>query len=159
MKKLIIYALALMASGFSLQSCRVSDKDLQEDVQNEIRKRTNQVTVTVRNGVATLEGTVNTDAERFTLDSIARSVRNIKSVVNDTKVKQSAPIIKVDSDAEIRATINDKLKEAGINTVLVEVNNGNVTLSGHLKRAYLQKVIQIANEANVKQVTNNIDLN
>lgn len=159
MKKLIIYALAFMASGFSLQSCRVSDKDLQEDVQNEIRKRTNQVTVTVRNGVATLEGTVNTDAERFTLDSIARSVRNIKSVVNDTKVKQSAPIIKVDSDAEIRATINDKLKEAGINTVLVEVNNGNVTLSGHLKRAYLQKVIQIANEANVKQVTNNIDLN
>lgn len=158
MKKVIFYALALMVSGLSLQSCSTSDKDLQTNVQNELRKRTNQVTATVNNGVATLQGTVNTDAERFSVDSIARSVKNIKSVVNNTTVKAAAPVVQIDNDGTIRSSITSALTAAGYNTVLVEVKDGEVTLSGNLKRADLQKVMQIANEANVRKVTNNIDL-
>jgi len=158
MKKVIFYALALMISGLSLQSCKTSDKDLQSNVQNEIRKRTNQVTATVSNGVATLQGTVNSDAERFTVDSIARSVKNVKSVINNTTVKQAAPVMKIDADATIKSSISAALTAGGYNTVLVDVKDGEVTLSGNLKRAELQKVMQIANEANVRKVTNNIDL-
>lgn len=158
MKKVIFYALALMVSGLSLQSCSTSDKDLQANVQSELRKRTNQVTATVNNGVATLQGTVNTDAERFSVDSIARSVKNIKSVINNTTVKAAAPVVQIDNDATIRTSITSALTAAGYNTVLVEVKDGEVTLSGNLKRADLQKVMQIANEANVRKVTNNIDL-
>lgn len=158
MKKVIFYALALMVSGLSLQSCKTSDKDLQANVQTEINKKTNQVTATVSAGVATLVGTVNSDAERFSVDSIARSVKNIKSVVNNTSVKKAAPVIKVDADATIKTTIDAALMAGGYKNVLVEVKDGEVTLTGNAKRADIQKIMQIANEANVKKVNNKIDL-
>lgn len=158
MRKVMFYALAAMIAGLSLQSCKTSDKDLQENVQNAIRAKTNQVTVTVNNGVATLEGTLNTDAERSTVDSIARSIKNIKSVVNNTSIKAAAPVIKIDADQTIKTTITAALTAGGFKNVLVDVKDGEVTLAGNAKRADIQKIMQIANEANVKKVNNKIDL-
>lgn len=158
MKKVMFYALAAMVSGLSLQSCKPSDKDLQASVQNALKAKTELVTATVNNGVVTLEGTLNSEAERFSVDSIARSVKSIKSVINNTTVKAPAPVIKIDADDAIKTTITTALAIGGFKDVKVDVKDGEAILSGNLKRADLQKVMQIANEANVKKVINNINL-
>lgn len=116
------------------------------------------INASVKDGVVTLTGTLNSDAERNAVENTVRSIKNVKSVVNNITVKQPMPEVKVDTDATILSRITSQLNMDPYRDVKVQVINGEVILTGSLKRADLQKVMQIANEANAKKVTNNINL-
>lgn len=152
----------VIITGMGMQSCKPNDAKVQSEVEKVLRTDYNTVSTNYRNGVATLSGTVATQQEKNAAENAARSVKNVKSVVNNITVRQQQPVqtqsVTVNRDETITTNINNRLNEAGFRDVRVSVSNGEVTLAGDLKRADLNKVMQIANESNPRRVINNINL-
>ncbi len=149
-------------TGMGMQSCKPNDAKVQSEVDKVLRADYNTVSTSYRNGVATLTGTVESQQEKTAAENAARSVKNVKSVVNNISVRQQQPVqtqsVTVNRDETITSNINSRLNTEGFKDVKVNVSNGEVTLSGDLKRADLNKVMQIANESNPRRVINNINL-
>lgn len=162
MKKMLFVMACVIITGMGMQSCKPNDAKVQSEVEKVLRTDYNTVSTNYRNGVATLSGTVATQQEKNAAENAARSVKNVKSVVNNITVRQQQPVqtqsVTVNHDETITTNINNRLNEAGFRDVRVSVSNGEVTLAGDLKRADLNKVMQIANESNPRRVINNINL-
>lgn len=151
----------LAVTAFGLQSCGPNNQKLQEDVNKALSGRFANVTATANDGVITLSGTLNTEAERSSAESVARSVNNVKSVINNISVNQPTPnpqVNQVNMDSTMKSAIDSRLSASGFNNVRVDVMDGEVILNGELNRADLQHVMQIANEQNPRRVTNNLTL-
>lgn len=85
----------------------------------------------------------------------------MKTVVNNISVRETSissnqPMM--NQDNTIKTSIESRLMTEGFSDVKVAVDNGEVTLSGDLKRNDLTKVMQIANESNPSKVTNKLTL-
>lgn len=154
MKKIVLSVVSAFLLGFVLYSCSPSDKDIQKKVSAVLSDYTN-VQAEVKDGVITLSGEVVSDAEKNQLQELFHSVKGVKSVINNLSVK---PPVVIDHDAEIGSAINRALQSAGFKTVNVAVDNGEVTLTGDLKKSDLVKVMQIANESKPKKVINQLKL-
>jgi len=133
---LAAFALALGASAAADQ--QVEGKQgakLEQQIQSNLRRdpdlKNNQVSVSVDNAVATLKGTVDTDAEKSKAERLA-FVDGITRVDNRLSVG-SAGAGQAISDTELTAKVKAKLvadsrlRGAGIS---VTTNNGVVKLSG-----------------------------
>ena len=59
-------------------------------------------------------------------------------------------------DQMLEGKVAENIKKMAIDTVKIEVKNGEITLSGEVKKADLAKVMQAANEAKPKKVNNNL---
>jgi len=159
MKKILIYTLCLFLAGFTFQSCKNSDAKVKEDVENALKDRYSAVSVSVKDKEVTLTGSLQNQSERASAESVARGVKNVKSVINNITVQQATPTVQTTSDQTIKSSVETRLKAANYNDVKVQVVNGEVILTGDLDRSNLQNVMQIANETNeVKKVTNNLTL-
>ncbi len=60
----------------------------------------------------------------------------------------------VNDDATIRSSVNSIV--AAYPGVTADVQNGSVTLRGNIQRANLQKLMMAINEANIKNVNNQL---
>lgn len=162
MKKMLFIMACAVITGMGMQSCRSNDAKVQNEVENVLRSNYSNVSTTYREGVATLTGVVDTQQERTAAENAARSVKNVRSVVNNITVRQAQPTpassVTVNRDETITSNINSRLRSEGFNDVRVSVSNGEVTLSGDLNRTDLNKVMQIANESSPRRVVNNINL-
>lgn len=152
MKKIVLSVVSAFLLGFTLYSCSPSDKDIQTHVSPILSDYTD-VNAEVKDGVVTLSGEVVSDVEKNQIQEMLSSVKGVKSVVNNLTVK---PPVVIDHDAEIGSAISSALQSAGFKTVNVAVNNGEVTLTGDLKKSDLVKVMQIANESKPKKVINEL---
>jgi hyperosmotically inducible protein len=93
--------------------------------------KNNRIEVSVDNGIATLKGTVDTDAEKERAAQLAM-VKGVVGVQNQLDVG-SAGAGEAVSDSAITAKIKGKLAESHLGSltgVSVTTNNGVVTLSG-----------------------------
>lgn len=158
MKKVLFLLTIGLLSGIMMQSCKESDEKLQTQVNQVMQKTVTEVTAVVQNGVATLSGVVESEDTKMMLETLAKEVKGIKSVVNNVTVHKPEPPVVINPDDTIRTTIESKLKDAGFKSVFIDVNNGEVVLTGDAKRSDLTKIMQIANESNPKKVTNNLNL-
>jgi len=161
MKKMFIIMTCAIIAGLGMQSCKPNDSKVQSEVEKTLQTNYSSVSTSVKEGTVTLSGTVNSQDEKMAAERAAKSVSNVKSVVNNITVREpmrQAPAPAVNADSTISSTITTKLHDAGYKDVKVAVNNGEVTLTGDLKRADLTKVMQIANESNPRKVTNNLNL-
>lgn len=159
MRKIVIYSLFLFLAGITFQSCKQSDEKLKAEIESAISSRYNSVSVAVNDGVVTLTGSLASQAERASAESVAKSIKNVKSVVNNITVQEPVPAVKTNSDDVIKSSLESLIHSAGYREVNVQVINGEVILSGNLPKNDLQKVMQMANEtANVTKVTNNLTL-
>ena len=162
MRKIFFIITCILISGVTMQSCKQSDENLKKDVDKAIQGRYNStVSTSVKDGVVTLTGTVESQQEKTAVEDDVKAVKHVKTVVNNITVHESnissqAPI--VNPDNTIKSSVESRLKTEGFKDVKVEVNNGEVVLSGNLKRSDLTKVMQIANESNPRKVTNNLNL-
>lgn len=109
------------------------------------------VSVTTTDGVVTLTGAVDSDAIKSKVEQDAKTVKGVKSVVNNLTVK---PPITFSEDATLKITIMANLAKRNITGVTVEVVNGEVTLKGTIERAKLQDAMMAANDAKPKKVNN-----
>ncbi|MCD8264974.1 MAG: BON domain-containing protein [Tannerellaceae bacterium] len=161
-KRFAIYLCGLLTI-LSLYACGADDQKLQNEVNATLTASYPGVIGSVKHGVATLSGHVTSENARIMAEQDVKDIKHIKSVVNKIEY-QPAPAstpstsIHVNSDNVINQTISDGLRSAGYNNITVEVMNGEVTLSGNVKQADLQRVMQIANEAQPRKVNNRLNI-
>src|SRR5258705_7204356 len=111
---------------------------------------TQPVNVSVKEGVVTLAGNVNTGPNKAKAEDLAKSVEGVKSVSNSLIVR--SPIVNatpppVSPDLQLRTSVMAGLTKYGITTVSANVVNGEVTLTGDIPREKLQYAMKAATEA------------
>jgi osmotically-inducible protein OsmY len=113
-----------------------TDPDIARDAVDALRVHTsvpNRVTVTVRQGFMTLDGTVEWMFQKAAAGSAVANLEGVKSVANLIQVKPSA------SAGQIEADIDDALRrsaEVDAQRVCVSVNDSVVTLSGRVRSCH-----------------------
>jgi osmotically-inducible protein OsmY len=149
MKKFI---LVLLAAGlFVVQACKPKDADIQKGVETAIAA-VNGVSSSVSDGVVTLSGTVASEDAKAAAETSAKGVKGVKSVSNNIQVV--APVI-----ASIDVlTEGLKTALAAFTGVTGTVKDSVVTLTGEIKRADLQKVMQAVQALRPKKVENQLTI-
>jgi len=140
-----------------------SNEELQKDVQDAIKwerlLEAAEVGVTVKDGVVTLTGTVDTFAKKEEAEKATKKVVGVKAVVEEIQVKSFNTTKK--SDAEIATEVLSVLKyswQIPKDKVQVKVENGWVTLFGELDWHFQKEAAKtlISNLPDIKWVTNSI---
>jgi len=122
---------------------------IQSRLQQDPQLKNNPIEVTVADGVATMKGKVDTQAEKAQATRLA-SVSGIVSIDNRLEVG-SASLDQAVSDSALTASIKEKLEANEMNRfdgVAVTTNNGVVTLTGAVQsEAAMKKVLDIVHDA------------
>lgn len=139
-------------------ACNSQDQQISKAVDTAISARYPEVRSSVKDGIVTLKGKVESQQVKSAVEQLAKNVKNVKSVSNELEVTAPSVELSQNNDAVLRTAITNNLTNKGYKDVKVEVKNGEVTLSGDIKRADLQAVMQVANEAQPTKVTNNLTL-
>jgi osmotically-inducible protein OsmY len=118
-----------------------TDAQIQTDVLAELkwepRVSPNEIGVTVKDGVVTLTGVVDSYSKRWAAEDAAHRVRGVRAVANDIEVRLSAANERTDADiaaAAVRALEWDAF--VSLNSVSVTVSKGWVTLQGEVSWQY-----------------------
>jgi osmotically-inducible protein OsmY len=118
-----------------------SDEEIQRDVLAELkwdmRVQPNEVGVSVKNGIVTLTGWVDSYLKRWAAEEAALRVHNVKAVVNDIEVRLPGSAERTDPD--LAAAVVNALKwDTGIpaGKIDVTVSQGWVTLRGEVDYAF-----------------------
>ena len=111
----------------------------------------------VDKGVATLSGEVNSENAKTESEMIAKSVKGVKSVVNNISVSvpttPTAPI-EVTADDPLNISVTDAIKDPpGLQAT---VDNGESTLPGEIDKASLPTLLMNLNALNPKKINNNL---
>lgn len=143
MKKIL--TIVCLAAALTLSACwGKSDADLQKAATDAVKNPA--VTVTVKDGVATLTGQVADEAAKKAAEAAAK-VDGIKSVVvTGLTVKPTPPPPTADNSDKTK--IEDALKKAGFTTVTVDVSGTQATIKGTVAKGKLQEAVKVATEAN-----------
>jgi osmotically-inducible protein OsmY len=132
-----------------------SDQEIKDDIVATLKRDVYLVglpiTVTVKDGVVTLEGTVGSAYEKDITERDARWISNVKSVNNDLKVERLEDlgvreIMPAPSDANLKKAVSDELKQDirlnPSDDITVNVSYGGVTLDGTVKNHYDKSIAE-----------------
>lgn len=144
------------------QAHAVSDSQLHQDVRTALLKDpatdSYELTVTVRGGVATLGGKVDSWQEKQLSEQVAKGVKGLTRVENEIMVDPEDPR----PDHEIKTDIVRRLEAdpwVEEDLITVSVKNGHVTLSGQVGtldeklRAYSDSWVTGVNEIDNEQLS------
>jgi osmotically-inducible protein OsmY len=140
-----------------------TDSEIQNDVMDELKwepfLQSSEIGVSVKSGVVTLSGTVNSYLKKSRAEKAAKRVAGVKAVAEDIEVKYTSDFIK--NDTEIAEAVLNALKwHSAIQEekIKVKVENGVVTLDGEVDWEFQRNsaVLQIENLIGVKRIINNI---
>lgn len=137
-------------------ACKPNDAAIAESVKAKVSAVAQGLGVDVKNGVVTLTGQVADDATKTAVESALKGLKGVKSVVNSLTVPPPPPPVVINPDDTLRSAIQAAFDGKGIKGITSAVSNGEVTLTGDVKKADLAKVMQAANEAKPKKVINNM---
>ncbi len=142
-----------------LFSCRPNDEKLQKQIETVLMASQSGVSSSVKDGVVTLTGVVESEEAKMAAEQVAKSVKDVKTVVNNIEVKTLESAVVINPDEVLKTSIITALATAGYKTVEVGIKDVEVMLTGSVKTADRAKVMQIANEAKPKKVTNQLKIN
>jgi hyperosmotically inducible periplasmic protein len=155
----ILLAVFLSASVLFF-SCKPKDSDVQAKITEKFAATPEcaGASASVTDGVATLTGQVKDDACKNMAENTAKDIKGVKSVVNDltTTPPPPPPAPAVNPDSELTKGVTDATKD--FPTVTAAVNNGEITLTGSIKRADLQKLMQTLNTLKPKKINNQLTI-
>ncbi|MEO5651094.1 MAG: BON domain-containing protein [Ginsengibacter sp.] len=154
----IFFAIFLSASILFF-GCKPKDSDVQAKISEQFAATPEcaGASSNVVDGVATLTGEVKDDACRNVVETTAKGVKGVKSVVNNTTIPapMQAPVV-VNPDNTLNQGVTDATKD--FPTVTAVVNNGEITLTGTIKRADLQKLMQTLNTLKPSKINNQLTI-
>ncbi len=142
-----------------------NDEELQKDVMAELKWDPQlsdvytQIGVSVKDGVVTLSGQVDTYSKKIAAERAAQNVHGVKVVATDVEVKVKN--LKAKTDTEIAEAVRNALRwNSAVNEdkIKVKVDNGWVYLDGHVDWEF-QKISAQHNVENllaVRGVTNTL---
>lgn len=154
-----LFAIFLSASVLFF-SCKPKDSDIQAKITEKFAgsPECSGASATVTDGVATLSGEVKDDACKNMAATTAEGVKGVKSVVNNLTVTPPppppAPV--VNPDTALSQGVTDATKD--FPTVKASVNNGEITLTGSIKRADLTKLMQTLNTLHPAKINNQLTI-
>jgi osmotically-inducible protein OsmY len=138
-----------------------TDTQIQADVLAELkyepRVQPNEIGVTVKDGVVTLTGWVDSYAKKWAAEEAAHRVRSVKAVANDIEVRLPLSSERTDADiaaAAVRALEWDAFLD--IDKLDVTVSKGWVTLKGSVEWQFEKDEAErvVRRLSGVKGVTN-----
>ena len=151
---------AFLSSSVLLFSCGPKDSDIQAKITEQFAASPDLMgaSATVDNGVATLTGEVKDDAAKTKAETSAKDIKGVKSVVNNLTVMPPPPPppVTVNPDSELTQGVTDATKD--FPTVTATVNNGEITLTGSIKRADLTKLMQSLNTLKPSKINNQLTI-
>ena len=125
------------------------DTDVQRDVENELRwepgLEEKGILVKADAGTVTLAGTVPHYSDRWTAEEATKRVIGVRAIANDIQVKM--PSLGERSDSDIAAAAANSLKwhfAIGSSDIQVVVQEGWLTLSGHVDYGYQKSIAESA---------------
>lgn len=147
-----------MGLAVFLVACSPKDADIEKNIREKLND-TPDIEVAVHEGVATIVGTCDDAVFKKNIESIVKSVKGVKTVINNCQfpepnVEPAAAAVIINSDSELDKSVS-KLIEA-YNGVSATVVGGVVTLSGEIKRSELQPLIQSVQELKPQKVDNKL---
>ena len=140
-----------------------TDEQIQQDVMDELRWQpflnASEIGVSVKNGVVTLSGIVNSYAKKVAAERAAKSIKGVRAVAEDIVVHVQPSSEK--SDSELAAAILTALKwhtDIEEEDIKIKVEDGFVTLEGRVQWGYERDVVSeaIENITGVNGIFNNI---
>ena len=134
-------------------------RDIQEEIQWNMRLYPNDIGVVVKDGIVTLVGEVDTYAKKLAARQIAYRVPGVRAV-NDTLTVR-LPASDEHTNTDLAAAIRDALawdQRISINRLHVTVNQGWVTLTGEVEDGHQKNEVEdiVARFSGVKGITNAI---
>ncbi|HEX7754833.1 MAG TPA: BON domain-containing protein [Niabella sp.] len=152
--KRILAMIAFVAFVFALPACKgKSDADIKKDVDAKLATNPDfsNLTSDVKDGAVTISGTVKDDATKTSVDPAVKEVKGVKTVVNDATVPPPPPPPTITAADSLTGKVNDAIKDNP--TVKADVAaDGTVTLTGEIKKADLQKLMQKVQGTHPKKV-------
>jgi len=117
-----------------------SDQQLKNDVETELRwepsVHSEQIGVSVKDGVVELDGHVDSYFEKWSAERAAMRVQSTKSVASEIKVEMPNSFSRTDADIAKAAMHQLEWNFMVPNTVKVQVSEGCVTLKGTTEWQY-----------------------
>ncbi len=158
MKQQIGRGLAVLALvvAMTFTACKPKDADIEKNVTTAIAAYPG-VSVSVKDGVATLSGEVADETTKAAIETATKAVKGVKSVSNSLTIPPPPPPVVINPDETLQKTAADII--AGLpaaKSVTATVNDGVVTLTGTIKKADLPGLIQKLNEIKPKKVENKL---
>jgi hyperosmotically inducible periplasmic protein len=155
-----IFLAIFISASILFFGCKPKDADVQAKITEKFSSmpELTGASATVTDGLATLTGEVKNDAARTMAENTAKEVKGVKSVMNNITVTPPPPPppVTVNSDNALSQGVKDATKD--FPTVTAVVNNGEITLTGTIKRADLQKLMQSLNSLKPSKINNQLTI-
>ncbi len=153
LKRILSIALVsgVLMTGTIACKSKISDADLKAKVETAITANPN-VTVDVKDGVVTLNGTAASDDEKLQIENAVKAADNkgVKSVVNNIVVNTAPPVEINTNDADLTAKVSEFTKD--FPSVKTAVVDGVITVTGELEQARVQALKMGLDALNPKKV-------
>jgi osmotically-inducible protein OsmY len=142
-----------------------SDRELQIDVLDELRwepgVKATDIGATVKDGVVTLEGTVDSFAEKWAAEKAVKRVPGVKALAIELRVE--LPDSSERTDADIAEAAESALKWDVLvphDRIKITVENGRLTLEGEVDWQFQKSAAEraVLHLTGVKGVTNQITI-
>lgn len=140
-----------------------TDEQIQEDVMTELRwqpyLKASEIGVTVKNGVVTLTGTVDSYAKKLAAERVVKNIHGVRAVAENITVRLRPG--KTKTDAEIAEAVLNSFKwhsDIQEENLKIKVENGFVTLEGRVQWGYEKEMIgdAVQNISGIAGVINNV---
>ena len=155
--KLLVIMLVFFA-GTNLISCKgkTSDSDIQKSFNEKSKSdgRLSNITATVNDAVITLSGQCADEACKTSAQQSASELKGVKSVVNNITVTPMPAPVEISPDNTLQTGVNDATKD--FPGVKATVTNGEITLTGEIKKDRLPVLMQALHSLNSKKINNNL---
>ncbi|MGJ1204833.1 BON domain-containing protein [Sphingobacterium lactis] len=153
LKRILSIALVsgVLMTGTIACKSKISDADLKAKVETAITANPN-VTVDVKDGVVTLNGTAASDDEKLQIENAVKAAdsKGVKSVVNNIVVNTAPPVEINTNDADLTAKVSEFTKD--FPSVKTAVVDGVITVTGELEQARVQALKMGLDALNPKKV-------
>jgi osmotically-inducible protein OsmY len=155
MRVKFLTVLSLMLVLFA-GACGKKDADIQKAAQDKLAADgVTGVTVSVKDGVATLSGQVK-DITVKNKAAASAKVEGVKSVNDQTTLAPLPTPEPPPVDPMLKGKVEESLKKAGCTGATVTVANGTVTLSGTVPDAKFAECVRVAQESGAGKVNNQL---
>jgi osmotically-inducible protein OsmY len=143
-----------------MASCGPSDETITKEVNTSLATAGRSISASVKNGVVTITGECPDESCKNSSESAVKSVKGVKSVVNNITVTAPppppAPVVVNPDDSLTTALAAILLKDYP--TVKATVSNGVVTLTGDIKRSQLTGLMQKVSATKPKKIENKLQI-
>ena len=134
-------------------------KDIMDEISWEFLLNPNEIGVAVKNGIATLTGTVDSYSKKMLAEKAAKKVIGVKAVAEEIEVRLADHGKKTDTDIAL-AVVNELKWNSFIpdEKIKVKVEKGWVTLEGELEWNFQRRATKraVENLEGVVGIINNI---